>query len=91
MLKERYLKQIRLAKLKDLNTSTVICEEINTGREWILPKQVFKRFKRSGFAILPKELEDTIYNIFRNKDYNKLSVSEKLEVIETLLTIASKD
>lgn len=91
MLKERYLKNIYLIKLKDLNYGMILCEETKTGRQWIITEKVFKRFKRSGFAVLPKELGDTIYDTFKNKNYKELSTIEKLEIIQTLLNLASKN
>lgn len=85
-----YLRQFYLNKLKELPSNMVECEEFKSGKRWVVSEEVFKKFRRSGFPIVPEPVNNIIHDLFKNKNYKEMATKEKQEIIDALLMLASQ-
>lgn len=77
-----------LTEIADMGNGVVKCRERDSGKECVISRKIFDKFKWSGFPILPSKSNDIVFELMANKEYSTLTEKERLHVISTLINLS---
>ena len=77
-----------LIEIADMGNGVVKCRERENGKEWVITRKIFNKFKWSGFPILPSKSNEIVFELMANKEYTTMTEGEKLHVISTLINLS---
>lgn len=80
----------RLKLLKELPGDKVEVEDIE-GQRWIVGRQSYDKFKKTGFLHVPKEMALAFSYALNGRSYEDLSKQEQYDVMTKIIVAATKE